>query len=131
MRILFTATLYRIEESLLDFCGDWTTYAFANLTIIIFTDWCHFCGSPSKERFIRNIEFITGNTAFNHFITQIFRNGNNRLTGNTIQRATSDLGLASRQMGRTMANIDANPQSLIYGAGVVRPGPGEPGFVAP
>lgn len=48
-----------------------------------------------------------------------------------IQRATSDLGLASRQMGRTMANIDANPQSLIYGPGAVRPGPGEPGFVAP
>ena len=48
-----------------------------------------------------------------------------------VQRASSDLGLASRQMGRTMANIDANPQSLIYGPGVVRPGPGEPGFVAP
>lgn len=48
-----------------------------------------------------------------------------------IQRATSDLGLASRQMGRTMANIDANPQSLIYGNGITRPGPGEPGFVSP
>lgn len=48
-----------------------------------------------------------------------------------IQRASSDLGLASRQMGRTMANIDANPQSLIYGNGIVRPGPGEPGFVPP
>lgn len=48
-----------------------------------------------------------------------------------VQRASSDLGLASRQMGRTMANIDANPQSLIYGPGVVHPGPGEPGFVAP
>ncbi len=48
-----------------------------------------------------------------------------------IQRASSDLGLASRQMGRTMANIDANPQSLIYGNGIVRPGPGEPGFTPP
>jgi len=48
-----------------------------------------------------------------------------------IQRATGDLGLASRQMGRTMANIDANPQSLIYGNGLVRPGPGEPGFTPP
>ena len=48
-----------------------------------------------------------------------------------IQRASSDLGLASRQMGHTMANIDANPQSLIYGNGTVRPGPGEPGFAPP
>ncbi|MBS7349193.1 MAG: MCE family protein [Comamonas sp.] len=48
-----------------------------------------------------------------------------------VQRASSDLSLATRQMGRTMANIDANPQSLIYGSGALRPGPGEPGFVAP
>ncbi len=48
-----------------------------------------------------------------------------------VQRASSDLSLATRRMGRTMANIDANPQSLIYGPGQQRPGPGESGFVAP
>jgi phospholipid/cholesterol/gamma-HCH transport system substrate-binding protein len=48
-----------------------------------------------------------------------------------INRVTEDASRAVRQLGRTMANINDNPQSLIYGTGAPQPGPGEPGFQAP
>ncbi|MGE4242889.1 MlaD family protein [Ramlibacter sp.] len=48
-----------------------------------------------------------------------------------INRVTEDAGRAVRQLGRTMNNINDNPQSLIFGGGEARPGPGEPGFTAP
>jgi phospholipid/cholesterol/gamma-HCH transport system substrate-binding protein len=48
-----------------------------------------------------------------------------------INRVTEDAGRAVRQLGRTMSNINDNPQSLIFGSGKTDPGPGEPGFTAP
>jgi phospholipid/cholesterol/gamma-HCH transport system substrate-binding protein len=35
-----------------------------------------------------------------------------------------------RQLRRTVNQVEGNPQSLIYGNGPARPGPGEPGFSA-
>jgi phospholipid/cholesterol/gamma-HCH transport system substrate-binding protein len=48
-----------------------------------------------------------------------------------INRVTDDASRAVRLLGRTVNNINDNPQSLIYGSGAVDPGPGEPGFKAP
>lgn len=48
-----------------------------------------------------------------------------------INRATEDTSRAVRQLSRAATAINDNPQSLIFGAGPVAPGPGEPGFVAP
>jgi phospholipid/cholesterol/gamma-HCH transport system substrate-binding protein len=45
-----------------------------------------------------------------------------------LNRATEDTSRAVRQLGRTVNNINDNPQSLIFGTGAVDPGPGEPGF---
>ena len=48
-----------------------------------------------------------------------------------INRVTEETSRAVRQLGRTANTINDNPQSLIFGSGVVAPGPGEPGFTAP
>lgn len=48
-----------------------------------------------------------------------------------LNRVTEDAGRAVRQLGRTMNNINDNPQSLIFGSGKATPGPGEPGFAPP
>src|SRR5690606_4005953 len=90
--------LNRIKVSFLDLCSDWPTYTFTNLTIIVFTDWRDFSSCTGKECFICDVELITGNTAFNYVITQVFSNGNNGLTTNTIQRTTCDI----RRMNHTI-----------------------------
>ncbi len=48
-----------------------------------------------------------------------------------INRVTEETSRAVRQLSRTVTSINDNPQSLIFGAGPVVPGPGEPGFVPP
>jgi phospholipid/cholesterol/gamma-HCH transport system substrate-binding protein len=48
-----------------------------------------------------------------------------------INRVTEDTSRAVRQLSRTVNGINDNPQSLIFGAGEARPGPGEPGFTPP
>jgi len=48
-----------------------------------------------------------------------------------INRVTEETSRAVRQLGRAANTINDNPQSLIFGAGAVVPGPGEPGFTAP
>jgi len=48
-----------------------------------------------------------------------------------INRVTEETSRAVRQLGRAANTINDNPQSLIFGAGAVAPGPGEPGFTAP
>lgn len=48
-----------------------------------------------------------------------------------VNRVTEDASRAARQLSRTVNNINDNPQSLIFGSGVVLPGPGEPGFAFP
>ena len=48
-----------------------------------------------------------------------------------VNRVTEETSRAVRQLGRAVTGINDNPQSLIFGAGPVVPGPGEPGFVAP
>jgi phospholipid/cholesterol/gamma-HCH transport system substrate-binding protein len=45
-----------------------------------------------------------------------------------INRATEDTSRAVRQLSRTVTGINDNPQSLIFGSGPARPGPGESGF---
>jgi phospholipid/cholesterol/gamma-HCH transport system substrate-binding protein len=48
-----------------------------------------------------------------------------------LNRASEEASRAARQLSRTVNTINDNPQSLIFGAGPIDPGPGEPGFVAP
>lgn len=48
-----------------------------------------------------------------------------------LNRVTEEASRAVRALGRTVNNINDNPQSLIYGSGAPLPGPGEPGFQAP
>lgn len=48
-----------------------------------------------------------------------------------INRVTDDASRAMRQLSRTVTHINDNPQSLLFGNGEARPGPGEPGFVPP
>lgn len=48
-----------------------------------------------------------------------------------INRVTEDASRAARALGRAAGGINDNPQSLIFGSGASRPGPGEPGFQAP
>lgn len=55
----------------------------------------------------------------------------NNATLPRLNRVTDDTSRAVRGLGRTVNNINDNPQALIFGAGTVRPGPGEPGFQAP
>ncbi|QHI99063.1 MCE family protein [Xylophilus rhododendri] len=48
-----------------------------------------------------------------------------------INRVSEDASRAMRQLSRTVTGINDNPQSLIFGNGDARPGPGEAGFVTP
>ncbi len=48
-----------------------------------------------------------------------------------LNNAADEAARAARRLGRTASGISDNPQSLIYGNGSARPGPGEAGFVAP
>ncbi|WP_295854942.1 MlaD family protein [uncultured Xylophilus sp.] len=48
-----------------------------------------------------------------------------------INRVTDDASRAMRQLSRTVTGINDNPQSLIFGNGQAKPGPGEQGFTAP
>lgn len=48
-----------------------------------------------------------------------------------LHRMSDDATRAVRQVGRTAGSLGENPQSLLYGNGLVPPGPGEPGFAAP
>ena len=48
-----------------------------------------------------------------------------------LNRASDDTGRAARTLTRTLNELGDNPQSLLYGEGAARPGPGEPGFQAP
>lgn len=48
-----------------------------------------------------------------------------------LNRVGDDASRAARQLSRTVTNINDNPQSLIFGNGMLHPGPGEPGFVSP
>ena len=48
-----------------------------------------------------------------------------------VNRAADDFSRASRSLSNMASRIGDNPQSVIYGAGVGQPGPGEAGFVAP
>jgi phospholipid/cholesterol/gamma-HCH transport system substrate-binding protein len=48
-----------------------------------------------------------------------------------VNRVTEDASRAIRQFGRTVGNLQENPQALIFGSGHAQPGPGEPGFQPP
>jgi phospholipid/cholesterol/gamma-HCH transport system substrate-binding protein len=48
-----------------------------------------------------------------------------------LNRTTEDASRTARQLTRAVNAVSDNPQSLIFGQGAPRPGPGEPGFVIP
>jgi phospholipid/cholesterol/gamma-HCH transport system substrate-binding protein len=68
----------------------------------------------------------TGSEALSHAADSF-----NEATLPRINRVTEETSLAVRRLGRTASAIGDNPQSLIYGAGVISPGPGETGFAEP
>lgn len=56
------------------------------------------------------------------------------ITQHTLPRVDAlveDLTKTSRQISRAVERIESEPQSIIFGPKPLRPGPGEPGFVAP
>jgi phospholipid/cholesterol/gamma-HCH transport system substrate-binding protein len=48
-----------------------------------------------------------------------------------LNRTLDETQRMARQLGRSAAALDENPQALIYGPQLVLPGPGEPGFSVP
>ncbi len=48
-----------------------------------------------------------------------------------LNRTTEDAARTARQVSRAVGAVNDNPQSLIFGNGSFRPGPGEPGFQTP
>jgi phospholipid/cholesterol/gamma-HCH transport system substrate-binding protein len=68
----------------------------------------------------------TGSEALSHAADSF-----NSATLPRINRVTEETSRAVRRLGRTATAIGDNPQSLIYGSGVVAPGPGESGFAPP
>ncbi|KKW68271.1 hypothetical protein AAV94_05425 [Lampropedia cohaerens] len=48
-----------------------------------------------------------------------------------VQRTLEDISAAMRELSRLARGIEQNPQSFIFGPDTSRPGPGEPGYVAP
>jgi phospholipid/cholesterol/gamma-HCH transport system substrate-binding protein len=71
-------------------------------------------------------QLAAGTEALGHAVDVI---GNTTLP--RINRVSDDASHAMRQLSRTVTRINDNPQSLIFGNGQARPGPGEAGFVAP
>lgn len=47
-----------------------------------------------------------------------------------VNRVLDDAARATRQVSRAVGGVVDNPQSLIFGGGIIPPGPGEPGFSA-
>ncbi len=58
-------------------------------------------------------------------------NSMNQNTLPRMNRAAADTSKAANSTERFFTDLKENPQSLIYGAGAIAPGPGEPGFAAP
>jgi phospholipid/cholesterol/gamma-HCH transport system substrate-binding protein len=54
-----------------------------------------------------------------------------RTTLPRVNRMAEEATRTVRTLNRAVTNISENPQSLVYGEGPARPGPGEPGFRAP
>ena len=48
-----------------------------------------------------------------------------------LNRTSEDAARTARQVSRAVGAVNDNPQSLIFGNGPFRPGPGEPGFQIP
>ena len=48
-----------------------------------------------------------------------------------LNRTSEEASRTARQVSRTVSAVSDNPQSLIFGNGVIAPGPGEPGFSFP
>ncbi len=46
-------------------------------------------------------------------------------------RTADEAARSARQVGRAAGTVGENPQALIFGAGAISPGPGEPGHIAP
>jgi phospholipid/cholesterol/gamma-HCH transport system substrate-binding protein len=68
----------------------------------------------------------TGSEALSHAADSF-----NEATLPRINRVTEETSRAVRRLGRTASAIGDNPQSLIYGSGLIAPGPGEAGFTEP
>lgn len=47
-----------------------------------------------------------------------------------LNELVGEVGTTSRQLGRVLRTLEDSPQSLVFGAPPLPPGPGEPGFVA-
>src|SRR5574343_14995 len=48
-----------------------------------------------------------------------------------LNETVTEFSQTSRQLSRILGHLDENPQSLLFGAPLAPPGPGEPGFIMP
>ena len=65
--------MHQIEICRLQFFGDGTTATITDGSIIQFSNGCHFCCSTRKERLVRYIHFISGDTLFLNGDSKIIR----------------------------------------------------------
>ncbi len=67
-------------------------------------------------------------------IDAVTADASGEITNETLPRANKlmqEFTQTARSLGRVAERAEQDPQSLIFGAPAPRPGPGEPGFVAP
>lgn len=79
-------------------------------------------------------EMVKSMTSLSKRVDQLAIDAGPELTTKTLPRANAlmqELTGNARQMSRILETLDDNPQSLIFGNGPARPGPGEKGFAAP
>lgn len=77
---------------------------------------------------------VTSLTAVSRRIDQVVADTGGELSGTTLPRVNAlmqDLHGNSRQLSRLLDKLEAEPQSLVFGPGKAKAGPGESGFVPP
>jgi phospholipid/cholesterol/gamma-HCH transport system substrate-binding protein len=73
-------------------------------------------------------------TALSGRLDRLAAEAGGELTATTLPRSNvlmKELTANARQLSRLLDSLEQNPQSLIFGQGEPRPGPGERGFAAP
>src|SRR5204863_7238577 len=63
---LFVLAADGVEEHLLETRRDGTAAAFADRSVVVFANRCHLGRGAGEERFIGDVDFVTGDTALEH-----------------------------------------------------------------
>lgn len=79
-------------------------------------------------------EMVRAMTALSKKLDGLVDTAGNEVTAASLPQFNGlmkELTANSRQLARILESVDAAPQSLVFGKGATRPGPGEAGFSAP